>query len=77
MIQSLILIEGKNVSMEALRSVSLGNAKQLVVGDAPEFGVILHIAANAPVDLNNALSEFAQVPGVTGVTTLALRTGEQ
>ncbi len=76
MIQSLILIEGKNVSIEALRSVSLGNAKQLVVGDAPGFGVVLHIAAEAPVDLSNALSEFAQVPGVTGLMTLALRTGE-
>lgn len=74
MIQSLVLIEGKNVSIETLRSVSLGNAKQLVVGDAPGFGVILHIAAEAPVDLNNALSEFAEVPGATGIITLALRT---
>ena len=76
MIQSLILIEGKNVSIETLGSVSLGNAKQLVVGDAPGFGVVLHIAAEAPIDLSNALSEFAQVPGVTGLMTLALRTGE-
>lgn len=73
MIQSLVLIEGKNVSIEALRGVSLGNAKQLVVGDAPGFGVILHIAAEAPIDLSNALSEFAQVPGVTGVMILAIR----
>lgn len=76
MIQSLILIEGKNVNIETLRSVSLGNAKQLVVGDAPGFGVVLHIAAEAPIDLSNALSEFAKVPGVTGIMTLALRTGE-
>jgi hypothetical protein len=76
MIQSLILIEGKNVNIETLRSVSLGNAKQLVVGDAPGFGVVLHIAAEAPIDLSNALSEFSQVPGVTGLMTLALRTGE-
>lgn len=76
MIQSLILIEGKNVNIETLRSVSLGNAKQLVVGDAPGFGVVLHIAAEAPIDLSNALSEFAKVQGVTGVMTLALRTGE-
>lgn len=76
MIQSLVLIEGKNVSTETLRSVSLGNAKQLVLGNAPGFGVILHIAANAPVDLSNALSEFAQVPGVTGVMTLAIQTEE-
>lgn len=76
MIQSLVLIEGKNVSMESLRGVSLGNAKQLVIGNAPGFGVILHIAANAPIDLSNALSEFAQVPGVTEIMTLALRTWE-
>jgi hypothetical protein len=75
-IQSLILIEGKNVSIETLRSVSLGNAKQLVVGSAPGFGVILHVAAEAPIDLSNALSEFAQVPGVTGAMTLAFRTEE-
>lgn len=79
MIQSLVLIEGQNVSEETLRGVSLGNAKQLVVGNAPGFGVILHIAvtgidaADDPVYLNKALCEFAKVPGVTGVMTLALR----
>ena len=73
MILSLVVIEGQNVSVDTLRSLSIGNAKQLVVGDAYGFGVILHIAAEAPVDLSNALSEFAQVPGVTGVITLALR----
>ncbi len=73
MILSLVLIEGQNVSEEALRSLSLVNAKQLVVGDAYGFGVILHIAAVTPVDLGNALRDFAQVPGVTGVMTLALR----
>lgn len=36
--------------------------------------MILHIAAVTPVDLGNALREFAQVPVVTGVMTLALRT---
>jgi hypothetical protein len=41
----------------------------------PGFGVILHIAATDPVDLNRALSEFAQVLGVRRVTMLALRTG--
>ena len=74
MLLSLVLIEGKNVSAETLRSVSLGNAKQLVVGNAHGFGVILHIAADSPVYLGNALREFAQVKGVTGVVTLALRT---
>ena len=45
MMLSLVLIEGQNVSAETLRSVSLGNAKQLVVGNADGFGVILHLAA--------------------------------
>ena len=74
MVESLILIEGQNVDRETLRSVSLSNAKQLVVGSAPEFRVILHIAANTPADLGNALLEFAQIQGVTGVLTLTLRT---
>ena len=74
MLLSLVLIEGQNVSEETLRGVSLGNAKQLVVGNAYGFGVILHIAAESPADLGNALQAFAQVPGVTGILTLALRT---
>jgi hypothetical protein len=74
MMLSLILIEGQNVSEETLRSLSLGNAKQLVVGNAYGFGVLLHIAADSPVALGEALRAFAQVPGVTGVVTLALRT---
>jgi hypothetical protein len=74
MLLSLVLIEGQHVSEETLRSVSLGNAKQLVVGNAYGFGVILHIHAESLVDLGNALGAFAKVPGVTGVLTLALRT---
>lgn len=74
MMLSLILIEGQNVSEETLRSLSLGNAKQLVVGNAYGFGVLLHIAAESPAALGEALLAFAQVPGVTGVVTLALRT---
>jgi hypothetical protein len=70
------LIEGQNVSEDTLRSVSLGNAKQLVIGHAYGFGTILHIAATSPADLGNALRDFAQVPGVTGVLTLALRTSQ-
>lgn len=70
---SLVLIEGQNVSVETLRSLSLGNAKQLVVGNAYGFGAVLHIAADETVYLNNALLEFAKVPGVAGVTLLATR----
>jgi hypothetical protein len=45
-----------------------------VVGHAYGFGVLLHIAATTSVDLDNALRDLAQVPGVPGVMTLALRT---
>jgi hypothetical protein len=74
MIESWVLIEEKNVNKDTLRSLSLANAKQLVVGSVPDSGVILHVAANSPADLGNALLEFAQVPNVTGVFALALRT---
>ena len=76
MMLGLVLIEGQHVSEETLRSVSLGNAKQLVVGNAYGFGVVLHIAAESPADLGNALREIGQVSGVTGVLTLALRTSQ-
>ena len=74
MVLSLVLIEGQNVSSEALRSLSLGNAKQLVIGNADGFGVLVHIAAESLVDFDNALRELAQISGVTGLLTLALRT---
>jgi hypothetical protein len=77
MILSVVVIEGQNVSEDALRSVSLGNAKQLVVGQAYGFGVLLHLAATTGADLDKALRAFAQVPGVTGVLTLALRTSQE
>jgi len=74
MIEGLILIEGENLSGETLGSVSLGNALQLVVGSVPAGGMILHVAADSPAYLSAALLEFAQVPGVTRVLTLALQT---
>jgi hypothetical protein len=73
MILSLVLVEGQDVSREALRSLSLGNAKQLVLGSPDGFGVILHIAAESPAYFDQALHEFAKVSGVTGLLTLALR----
>ena len=72
MIESLVLIEGKSVKEEALR-ISLGNAKQIVIGSAPGFGVILHVAATSLDDFGNALLDFAKVPGVSGVLTLTIR----
>jgi hypothetical protein len=74
MIDSLILVEGHDVNEETLRSVSLGNAKQLVVGRVPEGGVVLHVAATAPADLGAAVLKFGQVPNVTRVWTLMVRT---
>jgi hypothetical protein len=72
MIESLVLIEGAGVKEENLR-ISLANAKQLVIGSAPGYGVILHIAATTPNDLGKALLKFAKVPDVSGVLTLMLR----
>ncbi|MEP7143154.1 MAG: hypothetical protein ABI707_09805 [Ferruginibacter sp.] len=73
MIQGLILIEGKKVKEDVLRSVSLANALQLVIGRDNKFGVILNINATSPEDLRNALIKFSEVPGVTGIVTLMLR----
>jgi len=75
MIESLILIEGKKVSEENLR-ISLANAKQLIIGKAPGFGVVIHIAANSPDDLRNALIDFAKIKNVKGVDTLVIRSSQ-
>jgi uncharacterized protein YjeT (DUF2065 family) len=72
----LLLIEGRNVREEELSRVSLTNAKQLVIGNAPGFGRILHVNAASLSDLGNALREFGGVSGVTGVMILALRTAQ-
>ena len=72
MIESIVLVEGKNIKNETLM-ISLSNAKQLLIGSPPGFGVILHVAANSATDLGNALLAFSKVQDVTGVLTLALR----
>jgi hypothetical protein len=72
MIISLVLIEGNNLKKEALM-ISLSNAKQIVVGNASEFGWILHVAATTSADLSKALIDFAKIKGVNNVVTLALR----
>ena len=78
MVESLVLIERERADIEHLRedlkSLSLGNAKQLVIGSMPSLGVILHVAANTSTDLGNALVKIAEVPGVTGVLPLMIRT---
>lgn len=73
MVTGLILIEGQRLDEEAIRAVSLHNAKHLVVGVAPNMGVVLDIGANSITDLGNAILTLAQVPNVTGVLPLALR----
>jgi hypothetical protein len=71
MVESWLLIEGL-VNEEKFR-ISLGNAKQIVVGSVPGSGTILHVAAMTAADLTNAVLKFAQVEGVKGVLTLAVR----
>ena len=73
MIFSLVLIEGENLSEETLGGISLMNAKQLVVGSDLIFGVVLQVTANSPTDLGNVLLRFAEVPGVTRVSPIALK----
>jgi hypothetical protein len=73
MIEGLILIEGPDSDEEALRSISLSNAKQLVIGKVPSSGAVLHLAATSASDFNAALQKFAQVKGVKGVLTLTMR----
>jgi hypothetical protein len=73
MVESWVLIEGQNVR-EELRSVSLMNAKHVVVGSVPSGGTILHVAANSLADIGNTLLAFAEVPSFTGVSTEAIRT---
>lgn len=77
MVESLILVEGRaeqGVDEDALRSVSLANAKPLVVGHVPGGAVVLHLAANTLDDLQKALLEVAKLPGVGELLTLMLRT---
>lgn len=73
MIESYLLVEGR-VDKEMLRSLSLSNAKQLVVGHVAGTETILHLAATSHKDLSNAIREIGQLEGVKSVTTLTLRT---
>jgi hypothetical protein len=44
MCSGLVFIEGDNVTAQNLM-ISLANAKQIVLGRAPDYGRIVHIAA--------------------------------
>jgi hypothetical protein len=73
MLEAILLVEGKNVSEDKLRSISLANAKQLVFGRFVENGTIVHVATNDHANLQKAIFEFAGIAGVTSVLTLAVR----
>jgi hypothetical protein len=68
----LILIEGDGITRESL-GISLRNAKQLVLGRAPDYGHVVHIAAESASDLEAALHDFAEIENVSGVICLATR----
>ena len=72
MVEGLLLVDGTGVDKERLRSFSLANAKQLVLGHLGA-GNIVHVAANSSEDLGKAVAEFSRVAGVTAVMTLAIR----
>ncbi len=72
MIQSLVLVEGKDVKKESL-GISLSNAKQIVLKQMVGGDWVLHVAATTLADLDKALIKFAKIPGVTGVLTLLIR----
>lgn len=74
MIESVLLVDGKEIDAEKLRGVSLANAKQLVWGRFGGSGIVLHVAATTPADLQKAVFEFSGQKGVTSVMTLAVRT---
>jgi hypothetical protein len=70
---AILLVAGNDIDAEKLRTLSLQNTLQLVIGDAYGFGFLLHLNATTVEDLNRAISDFAQVENVSAVTVLALR----
>lgn len=75
MVESVLLVEGTGVSQDALRGLSLRNAKQLVYGRFGEAGSVLHVAATTSADLAQAVLDFSKLTGVRSVFTLAVRAG--
>jgi hypothetical protein len=72
MVEGLLLVDARTDVRESLRSKSLANAKQLVLGRLGP-GTVLHVAATGADDLRQAILEFATVDGVTGVMAVAIR----
>lgn len=76
---SLILLEDPNLKKDAVETVSLSNAKHLVVGTVPPdlcSGVVVHVAANTADDLNKALLEFAQQLNIKRISSLMICNSE-
>ena len=73
MVESVLLLDGQGIDQDKVRSVSLANAKQLVWGRFAQTGVIVHVAATSTKDLQKAIVEFSEVPGVKSVLTLAIK----
>ena len=71
--ENLILIQGNNLKNEDLM-ISFMCAKQIIVGSAPSFGIILHLAAESPEYLREALVDLSKIPNVTGLILMATRT---
>jgi len=72
MLESVILVNGPQAARDTAGTMSLMNAKQLVLGRLGKDGTVLHVAATTEADLQKALLAFAHVTGMTGVMTLAI-----
>lgn len=73
MISSILLIETASGFDSNSLNISLANAKHIVIGSAPVFGFLVHIAASSPEDMNSALQDFATIRGVTRVSQLIIQ----
>lgn len=75
-------ISGSDVA-EKLKSTSLGNCKQLLVGQVSSNEQILHLACDERdgeshvTYLSQAVVQLAQIEGVERATVLLIRTGSQ
>jgi hypothetical protein len=72
MLEALLLVKANGTAREKLGSVSLANAKQLIIGRFVEDGAVVHLASDTNANLQRAIGEFAGLAGVTSVYTLAV-----
>ncbi|HVG36019.1 MAG TPA: hypothetical protein VM911_23400 [Pyrinomonadaceae bacterium] len=71
-ISGLLLIKGTALKQDDFK-MSLGSAKQIVVGAVAGLGVIVHLAAMSYEYREKALLKFSQVAGVKEIVTLTLK----